>query len=94
MTTIKIPAKKARMMLGELLERARWGNERFLITKKEKPLAYITGVQAELDKEVRVKKKKGKPKKFPFKAYPLGIKTPLTRKYMYYNERLDRTLGH
>ena len=94
MTTIRIPAKQARIQFGELLERARWGNERFLITKKAKPLAYITGVQEELNKKVQVKRGKVKQKKFPFKAYPLGIKIPLTREYMYYDERLDRTLGH
>lgn len=48
MNTIKIPAKQARVQFGELLERARWGNERFLITKKGKPMAYLIGVQ---DKE-------------------------------------------
>ena len=89
MNTIKIPAKQARIKFGELLERARWGDTRFLITKKEKPLAYLTGVEVE-----KPKKQKHKAR-FPFKGHDLGVfKTPLTRRDMYYNERLDSTLGH
>ena len=88
MNTIKIPAKQARIKFGELLERARWGDVRFLITKKDRPLGYLSGLQ-------EAKKKKDKMSKpFPFKGRPLGaFKTPLTREYMY-DQRLDRTLGH
>lgn len=81
----EIPAKAARVGFGQLISKAHFGGEQFLITKKTKPMAVVIGIHEFRELRKPGLTKAARPRRnIRFPVHKVGkLKTPITREYIY-----------